>query len=94
MCDIGLLTQTSYLVFIKYPEENDAKGIDYQYSGRMSLGVLDKDGDLFLDKEDAEYYICGPDKFMADMQKSLLEYGVNDARIKLELFGTGSVSQA
>lgn len=78
-------------VFMKYPSDNDAKGEDYQFSGRMSLGVLDREGDLFLDKPDTEYFICGPERFMSDMQQSLREYGVEDSRIRLEIFGTGSL---
>ena len=81
-------------VFMTHPEEKDAKGIDYQYAGRMSLGVLDKEGDLFLHKEDAEYYICGPEKFMTDMQGTLFGYGVDEARVKLEVFGTGVLPSA
>ena len=78
-------------VFMKHPSDEDAQGEDYQFSGRMSLGKLDRDGDLFLDKPDAEYFICGPDRFMADMQKTLREYGVQEDRIKLEIFGTGNL---
>ena len=74
-----------------HPEERDAKGVDYQYAGRMSLGVLDKEGDLFLNKSDAEYYICGPERFMADMQATLLGFGVEEGRVKMEVFGTGAI---
>ena len=81
-------------VFMTHPEEKDAEGVDYQYAGRMSLGRLDKEGDLFLDKKDAEYYICGPEKFMADMQATLLGYGVDEGRVKMEVFGTGVIAQA
>ena len=81
-------------VFMTHPEEKDAKGVDYQYSGRMSLGVLDKEGDLFLDKGDAEYYICGPERFMADMQATLLGFGVEEGRVKMEVFGTGAIPSA
>ncbi len=81
-------------VFMKYPSDKDTEGKDYQFSGRMSLGRLDREGDLFLDKKDAEYFICGPERFMKDMQKTLREYGVEEGRIKLELFGTGAISNS
>ena len=41
-------------VFIKYPSDSDAEGMDCRLSGRMSLGKLDREGDLFLNKQDAE----------------------------------------
>ena len=78
-------------VFMSHPAEEDALGRDYQYEGRMSLGVLDKEGDLFLHKADAEYFICGPEGFMKDMQATLLGYGVEEQRIKMEVFGTGVI---
>ncbi len=81
-------------VFMKYPSDKDTEGKDYQFSGRMSLGKLDREGDLFLYKKDAEYFICGPERFMTDMQKTLREYGVEEDRIKLELFGTGAMSNS
>ncbi|KAL9098437.1 MAG: hypothetical protein Q9163_005898 [Psora crenata] len=61
----------------------------HQYEGRMNLDRLDKE-DLFLNRRDAAYFICGPEKFMEDMEKKLIEYGVDTERIKIELFGTGS----
>ena len=78
-------------VFMSHPAEEDALGRDYQYAGRMSLGVLDKEGDLFLHREDAEYYICGPNGFMKDMRETLLGYGVEEKRVKMEVFGTGVI---
>ena len=78
-------------VFMSHPAEEDALGRDYQFAGRMSLGVLDREGDLFLHKPDAEYFICGPAGFMKDMQETLLGYGVQQVRIKMEVFGTGVI---
>ena len=78
-------------VFMSHPAEEDALGRDYQYASRMNLGVLNKEEDLFLHKSDAEYYICGPGGFMHDMQATLSGYGVEEARIKMEVFGTGAI---
>jgi nitric oxide dioxygenase len=56
----------------------------------VNLDKLEKK-DLFLDDPKAQYYICGPEKFMTDMESTLKAQGVNADRIKLELFGTGGV---
>lgn len=78
--------------FTGQPSEEDKQGIDYHHIGRVDLGKLDSNKDLFLDNPDTEYYICGPEKFMTDMESSLKVQGVRDDRIKMELFGTGGIS--
>ena len=80
-------------VFLGHPEERDMIGKDYKFAGRMTLGKLDRERDLFLDKSDAVYYICGPESFMSDMSASLKVLGVGEERIKLELFGTGTLPE-
>ena len=81
-------------VFIKEPGENDVKGIDYQFAGRMNLDRLDADHDLFIHDPSAEYYICGPEVFMADMARFLERQSVEGRRIKMEVFGTGRVKRS
>ena len=68
--------------------------MDYDHVERTSLEKLDKERDLFLDRSDAEYCVCGPENFMADMQENLVSYRVGPERIKLEVFGTGAMPQA
>lgn len=80
-------------VFLGHPDEKDVIGKDYNFAGRMSLEKLDKERDLLLDKSDAAYYICGPEGFMSDMRASLKALSVGEERIKLELFGTGSLPE-
>ncbi|KAJ5550210.1 hypothetical protein N7535_001852 [Penicillium sp. DV-2018c] len=76
--------------FTSNPSEADKEGVDYHHIGRVDLTKLD-DQDLFLDDPKAEYYICGPEKFMTDVQSTLQAKGVSAGRIKMELFGTGGV---
>lgn len=78
--------------FTSHPSEEDKEGTDYTYAGRVNLDKLDA-ADIFLDDSETTYYICGPDKFMTDMGASLKSKGVSDDRVKMELFGTGGVSQ-
>ncbi|GAB7346003.1 hypothetical protein MBLNU457_4777t1 [Dothideomycetes sp. NU457] len=80
----------SSVVFNKKPLEQSVKGIDYDFQSRMDLDVVDKKY-LHLDKP-AVYYICGPSSFMTDMAGKLKGYGVDQDRIKLEIFGTGMLS--
>lgn len=81
--------QTTF--FTSDPAESEKAGVDFDHVGRVDLSKLDASKDLFVDVPTAEYYICGPDKFMIDMQATLQEKGVAADRIKTELFGTGGV---
>lgn len=76
--------------FTGHPSKEDQEGIDYHHVGRVDLSKLD-DQDLFLDDAKTDFYICGPAKFMTDMESSLKARGVGADRIKMELFGTGGV---
>ncbi|KAJ5198584.1 uncharacterized protein N7498_007701 [Penicillium cinerascens] len=76
--------------FTSQPSSSEKEGEDYTFDGRVDLNKLDSK-DLFLDNPGTEYYICGPEKFMTDMESSLQAQGVPAGRIKMELFGTGGV---
>ncbi|KAJ5163843.1 Globin [Penicillium coprophilum] len=76
--------------FTSHPSEGEKEGVDYDHAGRVDLSKL-KDQDLFFDDAKADYYICGPGKFMTDMESALKAKGVSADRIKMELFGTGGV---
>lgn len=78
-------------VFNKEPGKDDREGVDYHFKGRMSLNKLDTDHNLFIHDPSTEYFICGPEKFMADMGSVLRKFGVDSERIKMEVFGTGTV---
>lgn len=60
---------------------------------RLDLSRLDQEKELFVHDRRAEYYICGPESFMLDIRKKLVELGVNRQRVFLELFATGDVEE-
>ncbi|KAL2257480.1 hypothetical protein VTK26DRAFT_123 [Humicola hyalothermophila] len=59
---------------------------------RLDLAKLDPDKHLFLGNGAAEYYVCGPEAFMVDVRRTLVEWGVAKERVFLELFATGDVA--
>jgi nitric oxide dioxygenase len=78
--------------FIGIPgAERDIEGVHYHHTGRVRLDVLDGTKDLFLKDSNAKYFICGPQSFMSAMEKKLLEFGIDQERIKMEIFGTGDM---
>lgn len=58
---------------------------------RLDISTLNREHELFVNDRRAEYYICGPEKFMLNVRDKLLELGVERTRIYLELFATGDV---
>lgn len=80
------------VIFNKYPSADAKQQQDYDFACRMDLDRVDKERDLCLDDKSAAYYICGPGGFMRDMGDKLRSFGVDDQRIKLEIFGTGNLS--
>lgn len=79
------------VVFLRNVTPDDVQGEDYHHQGRLDLTKLDPQQDLFLNDEKTEYFICGPGSFMTDMEAKLQSFGVDDARIHMEVFGTGGI---
>jgi ferredoxin-NADP reductase/predicted pyridoxine 5'-phosphate oxidase superfamily flavin-nucleotide-binding protein len=63
------------------PEDLERRNFDAQ--GRVSARLLES----ILPDLDAEYYLCGPIAFMADLQTELEELGVSSDQIHSESFG-------
>ncbi|KAI5892812.1 globin-like protein [Schizophyllum commune H4-8] len=80
--------------FLSHPGAGDVQGQDFDVPGRLELGKLDAEKQLHAKDATAQYFVCGPEQFMVDMQKGLKELGVDEGRIHLELFGTGGVPKA
>jgi ferredoxin-NADP reductase/MOSC domain-containing protein YiiM len=64
------------------PGSNDTVREDFDATGHLSRTVLNEVGV----SPDADVYICGPTRFMADMKEALATLGVAPARIHVELF--------
>ena len=65
------------------PAEEDRKGHDFDSEGRVDGALLAR----LLPESDADYYLCGPVGFMADVQSDLERRGVHPDRIHSESFG-------
>jgi ferredoxin len=58
---------------------------DFDFAGRVSRSVIDG---LGVSRE-ADVYLCGPNRFMADMGEMLASAGISPARIHIEIFDGG-----
>jgi ferredoxin-NADP reductase/MOSC domain-containing protein YiiM/ferredoxin len=67
------------------PGPADRLGEDFDASGHLSRAVLDAVGV----PRDAEVYLCGPTRFMADMKVALSAAGLAPERIHEEIFNGG-----
>ena len=76
-------------IFYSAPED-EVVGQDYDFKGRMDLDKVDENT-LRLQDASANYYICGPEPFMAEVIQRLKLKGVDTSRIHAEVFGQGAV---
>jgi ferredoxin-NADP reductase/MOSC domain-containing protein YiiM len=71
----------SYVCYSR-PGTGDRMGEDFDAGGHLSRSVFD---DVGVPRE-ADVYLCGPTRFMADMKEALATLGVSPERIHIELF--------
>ena len=83
----GLAHGRSHVCFSR-PEVADRLGTDFDAVGRLSRAAFDKVGLA----PDADVYLCGPSRFMADMSAALAEHDVRPDRIHMEIFNGGESS--
>ncbi len=76
------LTQGRSYVCYSRPGSQDKMGEDYDTSGHLSRPVLERVG---VPRE-ADVYLCGPARFMADMKEALAAMGVPAEQIHAEIF--------
>ena len=74
----------SYVCYTR-PDALDKTGEDFDVTGRLSRSVFDE---LRLPR-DADVYLCGPNRFMADMKEALMTLGVAPECIHMEIFNGG-----
>jgi ferredoxin-NADP reductase/MOSC domain-containing protein YiiM len=75
-----------YVCYSK-PRAGDKMGEDFDTAGHLSRSVFDEVG---VSRE-ADIYLCGPTRFMADMKEALATLGAAPERIHVEIF-SGSES--
>jgi MOSC domain-containing protein YiiM/ferredoxin-NADP reductase len=78
---------SSYVCFSR-PGAIDRLGADFDATGRLSRAMFDKVGLT----PDADVYLCGPSRFMADMRAALAERGVRPDCVHIEIFNGGESS--
>jgi ferredoxin-NADP reductase/MOSC domain-containing protein YiiM len=78
---LALARGRSYVCFSR-PGSLDKIGEDFDFRGRLSRSMFDAAGV----PPDADVYLCGPNRFMADMKEALSTFGVEPARIHIEIF--------
>lgn len=75
----------SQLLFSR-PQPHDEPGIDFDLPGRLTPEVLER----VVPGLDADFYVCGPVSFMADIVAGLLRREVPEDRVHYEFFGTAT----
>ena len=71
----------SYVCYSR-PGSDDKIGEDFDATGHLSRSVFEEIG---IPRE-ADVYLCGPARFMADMKETLADSGRGAARIHVEIF--------
>jgi len=79
------LTHGRHYVYYSRPDSRDRLGEDFDATGRLSRSVFDG---ICMPRE-ADVYVCGPNRFMADMKEALAACGVAPKRIHAEIFNGG-----
>jgi ferredoxin-NADP reductase len=70
-------------VIYSRPGADDERGVDYDAEGHLTLPHLQQTGV----PQSADFYLCGPPRFLQDLQASLSAWGVAASRMHTEIFG-------
>jgi len=86
---MGPLTNGRSFVCYSRPTSRDKMGEHFDATGHLSRSVFDQ----IRVPRDADVYLCGPTRFMAEMRQTLTDMGVAPERIHVEIFnGSESMS--
>jgi ferredoxin-NADP reductase/MOSC domain-containing protein YiiM len=85
--DLLLALRASHrCVIYSRPAPEDMLGQDFDRPGHLSPALLDEIGV----PQDADFYLCGPPRFLEDFQEGLVAWGIPRSRINVEVFGPAS----
>jgi ferredoxin-NADP reductase/MOSC domain-containing protein YiiM len=79
---MGALTNGRSYVCYSRPGPRDKIGEDFDRAGHLSKSIFDEVG---VPRE-ADVYLCGPTRFMADMKEALATLGLPPQQIHVEIF--------
>jgi ferredoxin-NADP reductase/MOSC domain-containing protein YiiM len=79
---MSALTRGRSYVCYSRPGSQDQMADGFDAAGRLSAAIFEQVGV----PRDAEVYVCGPTRFMADMRQALATWGVARERVHVELF--------
>jgi ferredoxin-NADP reductase/MOSC domain-containing protein YiiM/ferredoxin len=82
---VHALTHARSYVCYSRPGSSERVGDDFDATGHLSRAALDEAG---VPRE-ANFYLCGPSRFMADIKMALANLGVAPERVHAEIFSGG-----
>ena len=82
---VGSLKHGKHWVTYSRPDADDRPGVDFDKAGHLSAPLLQEIGV----PKDADFYLCGPAQFLADLEAGLTAWGIPPSRIHTEAFGPG-----
>ena len=83
---LSALRASRRCVIYSRPAPGDVLGQDFDRPGHLSVQLLHE----FGIPQDADYYLCGPPRFLEEFQKGLAAWGIPWPRVHVEVFGPAS----
>jgi len=80
---LGALRASRRCVIYSRPAPGDGLGQDFDRAGHLSLELFHELGI----PQDADFYLCGPPRFLEDFQKGLAAWSIPWPRVHVEVFG-------
>jgi ferredoxin-NADP reductase/MOSC domain-containing protein YiiM len=74
-------------IHVRYskPNPDDRLGQDFDAPGHLDIALVDELGV----PRDADFYLCGPSRFLHDLSRGLADWGVSQKNIHTEIFSGG-----